>query len=620
ITPFLAELDRIEQRALASEGLLRVGVIGAGAAGVEVALSVKHRLEERHRAAGHRAPLEVEFHLFNALDTILPTHNHKVQAFFVRKLANEAVVVHNGFEVVAIEAEDIVSRTGERIALDEIILTTTASAQRWPAEAGLAVDDKGFIAVNEYLQSLSHENVFAAGDIVNFTPQPTEKAGVFAVRHGIPLATNIRRSIESKPLKPYQPQKKWLAILACGEPYAVASKGRFFAHGRWVWRWKDHIDRKFMRMFQQLPEMPTPPLPHYAQGLMEDNRELVRNLGMRCAGCGAKVGGGVLQSVLDELRQSLGGGVLEGLAQRDDAAVIEVPHGQVLVQSLDFFTAIVEDPWQLGRIAANHALGDLYAMGAQPHSALALASIPPGNDKLVAELLRMMLQGAVSVFAEAGAEIIGGHTSEAADLSLGFSVNGFADPALLMHKAGMKPGDRLLMTQPLGTGVLFAGHQQLKTRGVWLEQAIENMTQSPRLAAGVFQEHGATACTDITGFGLLGHLLEMMKPERCRVELNLESVPVLPGALSLSQQGIRSSLFPDNAKVRHVIDNLEQVHRHPAFELLFDPQTAGGLLAAVPAANAENCLQELKGHYPDAAIIGKVISSSGDQPVVTMQI
>jgi selenide,water dikinase len=621
ITTFLRELDRIEKKAVATDRPLRFGVIGAGAAGVEVLLSVKFRLEQQRNALSSRqaADFPIEFHLFSTTETILPTHNEKVQEFFKHRLAAENVVVHTDFRVTSIEERDVVSRTGERVALDEVMLTTSASAQEWPAAAGLKVDARGFIEVNEYLQSCSHPNIFAAGDIANFTPQPAEKAGVFAVRHGGPLAVNLRRSIEKKALKPYRPQRKWLAILACGDRYAVASKGAFFAHGRWVWRWKDHIDRKFMRMFQQLPEMPPPALPRFARGLVDDNRELLQNLGMRCAGCGAKVGGDILQTVLDELRQSLGSQALEGLDQRDDAAVIEVPSGQLLVQSLDYFTAIVDDPWQLGRIAANHALGDIYAMGAQPHSALTLASIPPGSDTLVAETLRMMLQGAVSVFEEAGACIVGGHTSEASDLSLGFSVNGFADGARLMHKSGMQPGDRLLMTQPLGTGVLFAGHQQLKTKGSWLEQAIEQMTQSPRIAADILHDHGATACTDITGFGLLGHLLEMLKPDHCRVALVLASIPLLEGALALSQAGIRSSLFPDNANVRHIIENLEEVHQRPSFELLFDPQTAGGLLATVPAANAQKCLDELRKHYPHAALIGTVLATDEPQPGVVVE-
>ncbi len=604
IDDFLRQLDRIERRVIADGTPLRLGVIGGGAAGVEVLLAVKYRLErQRAERMGEADDAGFEWHLFNAAETILPTHNAKVRRYFQGYLAEQGVIVHDGFEVAALEESDVVSRSGERVAIDEIILTTSAAPQEWPARADLAVDERGFIAVNEYLQSCSHDNIFAAGDIAAFTPYPTEKAGVFAVRHGKPLAENLRRSIEGKRLKPYRAQKKWLALLARGDKYAVASRGSFFAKGPWVWRWKDHIDRKFMAMFQQLPEMPQPALPHYAEGIVENNEALIGDLGMRCAGCGAKVGGDVLRQVLDSLSQPS----QETRQPRDDAAIIEPPAGQLMLQSLDYFTALVDDPYELGRIAANHALGDIYAMGGRPHSALALASLPPGNPQLLAETLRLMLDGALSIFRDCGVALVGGHTSEAAQLSLGFSVNGFVSADGILRKGGMQPGDRLVMTQPVGTGVLFAAHQQAKAKGVWLARAIDNMTRSYLHAAAILKAHGATACTDITGFGLLGHLLEMLDASDAGARLNMAAVPLLDGALALSGDGIRSSLFAANSKARHAIENLEAAHRHPVFELLFDPQTAGGLLAAVPGRRAQACVEALRKHYPRAAIVGDVV-------------
>ncbi len=287
--------------------------------------------------------------------------------------------------------------------------------------------------------------------------------------------------------------------------------------------------------------------------------------------------------------------------------MIAPPQGKILLQSLDYFTALVDDPYELGRIAANHALGDIYAMGGRPHSALALASLPPGKPTLVAEVLRMMLQGAISVFGDCGVRLVGGHTSEAPLLSLGFSVNGFADAGKILRKSGMRPGDRLIMTRPIGTGVLFAANQQARAKGIWLEKAIEGMTTSDRYAAAVFVVHRATACTDITGFGLLGHLLEMAQASGVGVQLDIDAVPLLDGARALSEEGIRSSLFAANSKARHAIANLDRAHRHPAFELLFDPQTAGGLLASVPGRNAARCVEALRKYYPQAAIVGDVV-------------
>jgi len=373
----------------------------------------------------------------------------------------------------------------------------------------------------------------------------------------------------------------------------VATRGSWAIEGRWVWRWKDHIDRKWMRMYREPPAKPmdlkartTPPDPALADG---EAKSLLADIGMRCGGCGAKVGSGVLQRVLARLEPSAfqsspSSGVAIGLDAPDDAAMIEVPAGQALVQSVDFFRAFIDDPFTFGEVAAVHALGDVWAMGARPHSALALAVVPAAAERLMEEDLFQMLAGARRILDGAGCALIGGHSGEGPEAALGFSVNGLVVASQALRKGGLKPGDRLVLTKPLGTGVIFAAAMRGMARGSWIDGALASMRTPSGDAARALVAAGAHACTDVTGFGLAGHLAEMIRASGdVMVDLHLDSLPALPGAVELFEQGFASSLQPQNLRARHIIDGLHRASDHPKTPLLFDPQTAGGLLAALPA-------------------------------------
>ena len=294
-----------------------------------------------------------------------------------------------------------------------------------------------------------------------------------------------------------------------------------------------------------------------------------------------------------------------GLEVPDDAAVFQVPPGKVSVQTVDFFRSFINDPFLFGRITANHCLGDIFAMGAEPRLALAMASITYSSEAKAEEQLFQVMSGAMATLREEQTSLAGGHTAEGPELAFGLVVTGVADAKQLMRKSGMKPGDRLILTKPLGIGTLFAAEMRRQAKGEWIEEAITNMLMSNREASRCFLRHGVHACTDVTGFGLVGHLLEMAKASGVSTELFLQAIPALSGALETMGAGIFSSLQPQNLRLRHAIRNLDDVCHAEKFPLLFDPQTAGGLLGSVPADAVEGCLADLrKEGSANAAVIG----------------
>ena len=229
------------------------------------------------------------------------------------------------------------------------------------------------------------------------------------------------------------------------------------------------------------------------------------------------------------------------------------------------------------------------------------------------------MAGAMLVLNDSNTALVGGHTSEGSELALGFSVNGFVDRERILRKGGMQAGDVLILTKALGTGTLFAADMQQKAKGRWIEAALESMLMSNRIAADCIYKSGATACTDITGFGLLGHMVEMIRPSGVGVEIELSSLPIIDGALQTVEMGILSSLQPANVRLRRAIANQAEAIKSPLYPLVFDPQTSGGLLASLPAEKADECLRLLhQSGYQQAVIIGRVKPQSGALEPVTL--
>jgi len=620
IDGFLRRFEALQARVLARKGRAAVALVGAGAGGVELLLAVEHRLRQAVARAGFDAG-GLSFVLISDVADILPSFPAAFRARFHTILAARGIAVITGAAVARVEAGRLMLAGYGPVAADEILWTTQAAPARWLAKSGLPLDARGFLRVDETLGVTGHDNLFAAGDTIAFSGRELPKSGVYAVRAGPALAENIRRTLTGRSLRRFRPQREALYLVSTGGRHAVGSRNGLVVEGDWVWRWKDWIDRRFMRKYNELPEMtpaPAAPLPPLAdrQALKE-----ISAIAMRCGGCGAKVGATVLSRALASIEPAVRADVVVGLDAPDDAALVDVGGERLSLQTVDYFRAIVDDPYTLGKIAANHSLGDVYAMGGEPQTALAIATVPYGLESKVEADLSAMMAGANEVLREAGCALVGGHTSEGAELALGFAVNGLVPASAALRKGGLAPGDGLILTKPLGTGTLLAADMRGKAKARWVMAAIAHMIASNGKAAQILRQHRVHAATDVTGFGLIGHLIEMVRASDVDATLAIDRLPLLEGARETVARGIFSSLQPQNVRLRRAIRELATVAAHPLYPMLFDPQTSGGLLAAVPLAEAEPCVAALRAAgYAAAEIIGFVAERSAALEPVTVDL
>ena len=467
--------------------------------------------------------------------------------------------------------------------------------------------------VKETLQSERDTAVFGTGDCVTFAAYPgLLRNGVHAVRQGRVLFDNVAAYLREQSLRLFRPQRFCLCLMNTTDGEAILNYGPFATKGRWVRRLKDRIDRAWIAKFTSIAPM-SPPETEGEEGPQ-----------MRCGGCGSKISSDVLSAVLKRIDLPDDPRVLLGCRAGEDAAVHWArpdlfgaePDKLVEVQTVDYFKAFVDDPYLFGRIAALNSVSDLYAMNARPFSALAIATLPYARGPIQEAQLYELLSGAVRSLREAGVVLVGGHTTEGAELALGFSVTGHAEAGRLFQKSALQVGDQLILTKPLGSGALLAAWMRGACKAEWFTQLVQAMLVSNKAAAEVFRDAGVRACTDVTGFGLAGHLLEMLDGSRVSARLSTSAVPCYEGFDEVVAQGIVSSLHRDNAKMTCRVQGPTTL---PAW--LFDPQTSGGLLAAVKPSDVEATLKRLQqAGSVKARVIGEVISLEADQaPVIHLQ-
>ena len=327
----------------------------------------------------------------------------------------------------------------------------------------------------------------------------------------------------------------------------------------------------------------------------------------KCAGCGAKVGAGVLARLLEGLQVHSDPNLLVGFDRSDDASVYKISDELALVQTVDFFPPIADDPYLFGQIAAANALSDVYAMGGEPRLALNLMCVP---KDMPGEAVHRMLRGGYDKVYEAGCLITGGHSIFDDEPKYGLAVTGFVHPDRVLTNSGARPGDVLLLTKPLGVGVLSTAHKGGLASEEGIALAYRLMTTLNKAARDAMVRYRVHACTDVTGFSLLGHLLEMAQGSDVQAVVRVDQIDVIPEALELARMGVLPEGMYRN---RHFAESFVDVGDTPLHrqDVLFDPQTAGGLLMAVDPADADALWEELRACVPSAQRIGEVQAYAG---------
>jgi selenide,water dikinase len=328
---------------------------------------------------------------------------------------------------------------------------------------------------------------------------------------------------------------------------------------------------------------------------------------VKAGGCASKLAPGSLKTILERLPSQADPNLLVGFDTSDDAGVYRIDSERALVQTVDFFTPMVDDPYTYGQIAAANALSDVYAMGGVPLTALAVTCFPQDGDM---SLLEQIMLGGLNKMSEAGCTIVGGHTVRDAEMKFGYAVTGLIAPAGVLTNSGAFPDDLLVLTKPIGTGVITTALKQGKALPAWVDGAVQSMTTLNRAAAAIVSKHsGIHAMTDITGFGLMGHGREMAMGSGVSLEIEAEEVPRLEGALNAIALGaIPAGLLANRDYAECVVSDAPGCNiREEVRTLMYDPQTSGGLLISVAPQHAAALLCSLRAAGITAKSIGRVL-------------
>lgn len=322
-----------------------------------------------------------------------------------------------------------------------------------------------------------------------------------------------------------------------------------------------------------------------------------------CAGCGAKVGAGTLAKMLEGFQTHTDPRLIVGYDKSDDASVYVVDEHTALIQTTDFFPPIVDDPYLYGQIAATNALSDVYAMGGEPKLALNIMCIPETMDK---EMVQEILRGGYTKAYEAGAIITGGHTIHGAEPIYGLAVSGFVHPNHVLMNCGAKPGDVLILTKPLGIGILTTAAKANLVEKPLLDNIYQQMATLNKAARDIMVRYPVHSCTDVTGFSLLGHSFEMTQGSDCTIHIQSNLIPYHAEAYEFAEMGfIPAGAYRNREYAGLGVQVTSEVSRAMQ-DICYDPQTSGGLLIALPEKEAAACLAELNTEIPQASIVGYV--------------
>ena len=615
ISQFIAHWDRLiaELKAYQGSDLLPIAVVGAGASGVEIAIILKMLIDQNQWKA--------QVTLLHRHEYLISAKDHAAQRTLFLTLKELDIKILQNTQVLEAHENGLVFKDEHGLVHTQnfyrVLMATQASAPLWFNQSGLPVDTDGFVKVSGKLQVENETALFAAGDCIHFSPSPLKKAGVYAVRQGRVLEHNIRAFFTGEPaLKTFQPKKHVLSLITIGDHKAMVHQDSPSIL-RWLspsllWTVKDGIDRRFMKRFQARTFSRKPlhfnkvmPVP---QTTLVPDDWAINN----CGGCGSKLAASTLTQSLNKLNIPKDDAVLLGVKDGEDCALTRFSEQSLCLQSIDQFRSFISDPYLLGQISTQHALSDIYAMGGIARTAQVGLTLGAANTKIHQEDIFQVLSGVLAILSQSGASLVGGHTGEGSELAISIAVQGEVAPDQVLRKQLTQAGNRLILTKPIGTGAVFAANMLAQANGKLVDTVLSSMLQSNKTAMEIIKRFAVSGCTDITGFGLLGHAFEMLKKNSDRplgIKIDYKAVPVFDGVEELFEKGYYASIADKNhtslsAELSADVSN----QRFPA---LFDPQTSGGLLFSVPPDQTQDCLKTLhQNGVSKACVIGEVINEA----------
>ena len=528
----------------------KIVIIGAGAAGVEVALAIRERLRKEY--------LYNDIVLLSKNSKILNGFNNNAIYTAEKNLKKNNIKVLYDSEVINITKNYISLRNGSKIKCPFPVLATNAGPLELLKKSNLPLTKNGNIIINKKLLIQGKDNIFATGDIAEIIKNKTPKAGVFAVKQGKILEKNIRRAILNKNLINFIPQRTYLSIIGLSGGKALAIKSIFSCKSKYLWKIKKFIDKRFIKKYS-IKKM----------SIIEiNNNTEPYAYKMQCKGCGNKITHNVLEDIFSE-------NIKKGALDAD-----KIPKSNNLYQTTDVISSIITDPFNLGRISAKHALNDIFAAKAFPLSAQMIVSLPPGLNEINKRDLKLLKEGANLVMQQADCKITGGHSFNINDdqIYIGFSIVG---KNTNISKDNILKKANLYMTGKIGSALVFSAIEQRLIRGIYAEDVIKEMVNSSFETFLTLRKYKVKYVTDISGFGLAIHANNLLLRDKNLngLELRLNKVPLYEGAKLALINKVKSSINDSNKS--SIINNLNiKVNNNDKYLLnaLFDPQTAGGFL------------------------------------------
>lgn len=603
VKPIPGLLKRVDEM-VPQSGQIAITIIGGGPSGVESALALVRRF-------GATAAITLVYNSNQVLPA-MPAASRRIMEQLLRK---QGISLIANATILEIQPNRLVT-SKLPVEFDICIDATNARPHPWLTRSRLPLGDQGFIKVDQNLEVAGCKGLFAAGDTITFAAAKLEKSGVHAVRQGKVMANNMRARLDNQPLQPYRPQETTLSLIGTpGEP-VLLTKGRLTFAAKGLWHFKEWIDQRFMKQFlttqkQMLPAQNNPPT----------NRPRAE---IYCKGCAAKVSGTAMKAIIETLKSDYRCASFNPLDLMDfngDASQITLSdQGQPQYITVDHISALIEDEFLFGQIATLHSLSDIYAVGAKPRFVTLNLSVLRQHPKQAQQAIVATMRGILKALATAQCHLVAAHTSFAEEATIGLTVIGTSQDQ--KPKAPPLAGQKIIVTKPLGIGAILASKMtaQHLFNTHYFRPALETMLISNRRAAEIFGQYGA-ATKDVTGFGLGGHLIEMLEPHGLSCILDPTNIPLLRGFSELIGQDCRSSSHDQNQEL--IAPFIEFRHNRQSeliAAVLADPQTSGGLLAAVDSSIADSVVNELKeSEYGDAKVIGTLIPRKDNGPVIFIE-